>query len=136
MIAVVSLLALMFGLSVVAGAERPPNIVIIFADDLGYGHLGCQGHPTIRTPNLDQLAAEGKRFTDFYAAAPLCTPSRAALLTGRYAVRSGMYGRRGVLFPESRGGLPAEEITLAELLRDRGYATAHLGKWHLGVHAG
>jgi arylsulfatase A len=119
-----------------AGRERPPNIVIIFADDLGYGDLGCQGHPTIRTPQLDRLAAEGKRFTDFYAAAPLCSPSRAALLTGRYAVRSGMYGRRGVLFPDSAGGLPAEEITLAELLRARGYATAHLGKWHLGIHPG
>jgi arylsulfatase A-like enzyme len=119
-----------------AGVERAPNIVIIFADDLGYGDLGCQGHPSIRTPHIDRLAAEGRRFTDFYAAAPLCTPSRAALLTGRYAVRSGMVGRRGVLFPDSKGGLPAGEITLAELLRDRGYATAQVGKWHLGVHPG
>jgi arylsulfatase A len=117
-------------------APRPPNIVIILADDLGYGDLGGQGHPTIRTPHLDRLAAQGKRFTDFYAAAPLCTPSRAALLTGRYPIRSGMYGKRGVLFPDSKGGLPAEEITLAELLRARGYATAHIGKWHLGIHPG
>jgi arylsulfatase A len=114
----------------------PPNVVVIFADDLGYGDLGCQGHPTIRTPHIDRLAAEGKRFTDFYAAAPLCTPSRAALLTGRYPIRSGMYGRRGVLFPDSKGGLPDGEITLAELLRARGYATAHIGKWHLGIHPG
>lgn len=117
-------------------AAPRPNIVIIFADDLGYGDLGCQGHPTIRTPHLDRLAAEGVRFTDFYAAAPVCTPSRAALLTGRYAVRSGMYGRRGVLFPDSAGGLPPEEITLARLLRAQGYRTAHLGKWHLGIHPG
>jgi arylsulfatase A len=119
-----------------AASSRPPNIVIIFADDLGYGDLGCQGHPTIRTPHLDRLAAQGRRFTDFYAAAPLCTPSRAALLTGRYPIRSGMYGRRGVLFPDSKGGLPSDEITLAELLRERGYATAHIGKWHLGIHPG
>lgn len=124
------------GLGGTTGGARPPNIVILFADDLGYGDLGCQGHPTIRTPHLDQLAAEGKRFTDFYAAAPVCSPSRAALLTGRYPVRSGMYGRRGVLFPDSTGGLPTEEITLAELLRGRGYATAHVGKWHLGIHPG
>src|SRR5881628_1360887 len=71
-------------------APKPPNIVIILADDLGYGDLGCYGHPTIRTPNLDRMAAEGMRFTDFYSAAEVCTPSRAALLTGRYPIRSGM----------------------------------------------
>jgi len=131
---------LAFGLALftlnAAASDRPPNIVVIFADDLGYGDLGCQGHPSIRTPNLDRMATEGKRFTDFYAAAPVCTPSRAALLTGRYAVRSGMYGKRDVLFPQSDGGLPTGEITIAELLRDRGYATAHIGKWHLGIHPG
>jgi arylsulfatase A len=121
--------------SALGAADAPPNIVIIFADDLGYGDLGVQGHPTIRTPHIDRLASEGKRFTDFYAA-PVCSPSRAALLTGRYPVRSGLYGRRGVLFPESKGGLPADEVTIAEVLRERGYATAHIGKWHLGVHAG
>lgn len=126
---------LAFAAAGLSAAPRP-NIVIIFADDLGYGDLGCQGHPTLRTPHLDRLAAEGVRFTDFYAAAPVCTPSRAALLTGRYAVRSGMYGRRGVLFPDSAGGLPPEEITLARLLRAQGYHTAHLGKWHLGIHPG
>jgi arylsulfatase A len=113
--------------------EPPPNIVIIFADDLGYGDLGCYGHPTIRTPNLDRMAVEGLRFTDFYAAASVCTPSRAALLTGRLPVRSGMCSdRRRVLFPDSAGGLPPEEITLAEALKTRGYATGCIGKWHLG----
>jgi arylsulfatase A-like enzyme len=122
--------------AVASAVDRPPNILIIFADDLGYGDLGCQGHPTINTPHLDRLAASGKRFTDFYVASGVCSPSRAALLTGRYPIRSGMYGVRGVLFPDSKGGLPDEEVTLAELLRDQGYATAHIGKWHLGVHPG
>jgi arylsulfatase A len=117
-------------------ADRPPNIVIILADDLGYGDLGCYGSPTIATPNLDRMAAEGLRFTDFYVASEVCTPSRAALLTGRYPVRSGMYGKRRVLFPNSPGGLPAGEITLPEALKTRGYATAHVGKWHLGIHEG
>jgi arylsulfatase A-like enzyme len=118
-------------------AEAPlPNIIVIYADDLGYGDLGCYGSPTIRTPHLDRLAAEGMRFTDFYSAAEVCTPSRAALLTGRYPVRNGMAGGRRVLFPNSAGGLPSDEITIAEALKGRGYATAHIGKWHLGIHAG
>jgi arylsulfatase A len=117
-------------------AGSPPNIVIIFADDLGYGDLSCYGSPTIRTPRLDRMAAEGLRFTDFYTAAEVCTPSRAALLTGRYPVRNGMCGDRRVLFPNSPGGLPVEEITTARALQARGYATAHIGKWHLGIHEG
>jgi arylsulfatase A len=117
-------------------AAELPNIVIIFADDLGYGDLGCYGSPTIRTPHLDRMAAEGLRFTDFYSAAEVCTPSRAALLTGRYPIRNGMCGDRRVLFPNSKGGLPPSEVTIAEALRDKGYATAHLGKWHLGIHEG
>uniref|UniRef100_H2ZXY9 Sulfatase N-terminal domain-containing protein n=1 Tax=Latimeria chalumnae TaxID=7897 RepID=H2ZXY9_LATCH len=110
-----------------------PNIVIIFADDLGFGDLGCYGHPTSATPNLDKLATKGLRFTDFYAASPLCSPSRAGLLTGRHGVRSGIYP--GVLYPGSKGGLPLNETTIAEILKPRGYATAMVGKWHLGLGA-
>ena len=113
--------------------DRPPNVVVIFADDLGYGDLGCYGHPTIRTPHLDRMAAEGMKLTQFYAAACVCTPSRAALLTGRLPVRNGMCSNsRRVLFPDSKGGLPSAEITLAEGLKTKGYATACVGKWHLG----
>ncbi|HTN77275.1 MAG TPA: sulfatase [Pirellulaceae bacterium] len=110
--------------------------MLILADDLGYGDLGCYGSPTIRTPHLNRMAAEGLRFTDFYSAAEVCTPSRAALLTGRYPIRSGMCGERRVLFPNSKGGLPPSERTIAEALRAEGYATAHIGKWHLGIHEG
>lgn len=111
-----------------------PNMVIIYADDLGYGDLGCYGHPTIKTPNLDRMAAEGMRFTEFYSAAEVCTPSRAALLTGRYPIRSGMcHDQFRVLRAVSTGHLPSEEITLAEALSDQGYTTAIIGKWHLGV---
>jgi arylsulfatase A len=124
----------LLGASLIA-AEKP-NIVIILADDLGYGDLGCYGSPTIRTPNLDRMAAEGLRFTDFYSAGEVCTPSRAALLTGRYPIRSGMCGNRRVLFPDSKGGLPPREVTIAEALRQQGYTTAHIGKWHLGIHQG
>ncbi len=110
-----------------------PNVVIIFTDDLGYGDLGAYGHPTIRTPHLDRMAQEGMKFTQFYSAASVCTPSRAALLTGRLPIRSGMASdERRVLFPDSRYGIPAEEITLAEALKEQGYATAAVGKWHLG----
>lgn len=111
----------------------PPNLVIIYCDDLGYGDLGCYGHPTIRTPHLDRMAAEGMKFTNFYSAASVCTPSRAALLTGRLPIRSGMCSdTRRVLFPDSAGGLPPDEITLAEALKQQGYTTACIGKWHLG----
>lgn len=117
------------GAGLLHGAGRRQNFVLIYTDDLGYGDLGCYGHPSIRTPNLDRMAAEGVKFTQWYSAAPVCTPSRAALLTGRYAVRSGL---TRVLFPDSTGGLPASETTLAELLKGAGYQTAAIGKWHLG----
>jgi arylsulfatase A len=110
-----------------------PNIVIIFADDLGYGDLGSFGHPYNRTPNLDRLAIEGQRWTDFYVAAPVCSPSRGALLTGRLPVRTGLYGEQiGVFFPQEPGGIPDAEVTLAEALKPLGYATGIFGKWHLG----
>ena len=109
------------------------NFVIIFADDLGYGDIGPFGHPTINTPNLDRMAADGQRWTQFYVAASVCTPSRAGLLTGRLPVRSGMASdARRVLFPDSSGGLPHSEITIAEVLKQKNYATAAVGKWHLG----
>ena len=114
-------------------ADNPPNIVVIFCDDLGYGDLGCFGHPTLRTPNLDAMAAAGMKFTQFYSASPVCTPSRAALMTGRLPQRNGMCSdRRRVLFPNSKSGLQAAEITIAEALKEQGYATACVGKWHLG----
>lgn len=110
---------------------RAPNVVIIFTDDQGYQDVGCYGAEGFETPHLDGMAAEGVRFTDFYAVAPTCTPSRAALMTGCYARRVGL---PAVLFPQSDTGLNADEVTLAELLRSRGYATACVGKWHLGHH--
>lgn len=116
-----------------AAEENPPNVVILFADDLGYGDLGSYGHPYIRTPHLDQLATEGQRWTDFYVAAPVCSPSRGALLTGRLPIRTGLYGEAmRVYFPNDPGGMPAVEVTLAEALQDRGYRTGMFGKWHLG----
>ncbi|MCM4164503.1 MULTISPECIES: sulfatase [unclassified Arenibacter] len=112
---------------------KTPNFIIIFADDLGYGDLGTYGHPTIKTPYLDQMATEGQKWTNFYVGASVCTPSRAALLTGRLPVRSGMASDvKRVLFPNSKFGLPTSEITLAEQLKKVGYSTACIGKWHLG----
>ncbi len=111
-------------------AATAPNVIVIFADDLGYSDLSCYGAQDIRTPRLDRMAQEGMRFTDFYVCTAVCTPSRAGLLTGRYPQRYGLGVR--VLFPYSKGGLPLEETTVAEVLRERGYRTACIGKWHLG----
>ena len=112
--------------------KKPPNFIIIFADDLGYGDLGSYGHPTIKTPNLDKMASEGVRFTQFYVGSSICTPSRAALLTGKLPIRTGMYGNRSVLFPDNAGGLDPKEITIASALKKYDYKTACIGKWHLG----
>ena len=125
-----------------------PNVIIIVADDLGYGDLSSYGHAMIRTPNIDRLAAEGMRFTDYYVTSGVCTPSRASLMTGSYPIRVGLasgYSPHekmpfeekqilpyGVLFPFSDCGLHPDEFTIADLLKAQGYATGHIGKWHLG----
>lgn len=110
-------------------ADTPPNVIIIFTDDQGYGDLGCYGSPLIRTPHLDRMAREGRRFTSFYSANSVCSPSRAALLTGCYPTRVSV---PDVLWPNSSHGLHPDEITIADLLKERGYATTCIGKWHLG----
>lgn len=118
-----------------AGAERPPNVVLILCDNLGYGDVGCYGSTLHRTPHIDRLAAQGMRFTDMYASSGVCTPSRASLMTGCYPRRVNMHvSDKGtsVLQPVSSKGLHPDEITIAELLKSRGYATAIFGKWHLG----
>ena len=128
------LIHLTIGINVTVAQISTPNFIVIFTDDQGYGDLGCYGHPTIKTPNIDRMAIEGQRWTSFYVAANVCTPSRAALLTGRHAVRNGMYSKTGrrVLFPDSDGGLPSTEITIGSQLQRGGYRTACIGKWHLG----
>jgi arylsulfatase A len=113
--------------------NNSPNYIVIFVDDMGYGDLGVYGNPTISTPHLDKMAYEGQKWTQFYSAASVCTPSRAALLTGRLPVRSGMASSKNpVLFPNSLSGLPTTELTLAEKLKEKNYKTAIVGKWHLG----
>lgn len=109
---------------------RRPNVVIVFTDDQGYGDVGCFGSPYIRTPNLDRMAQEGCKFTSFNVAAPICTPSRASLLTGCYPSRVGL--AEGVLFPGDEEGLNPEEETVADVLGDAGYTSTCIGKWHLG----
>lgn len=128
------LITLLFALVLTGSANaKKPNFVVIFCDDLGYGDLSCFGHPTIRTPHLDNMASEGQRWTSFYVAASVCTPSRAGLMTGRLPIRNGMCSdKRAVLFPDSAGGLPQSEITIAKALKSQNYATAAVGKWHLG----
>ena len=109
-------------------STQRPNFVLILADDLGYGDIGCFGNPHNRTPNLNRLASEGMRFTDFHSNGPMCSPTRAALLTGRCQQRMGIETALG----KNQKGLRRQEVTIAERLRDAGYATAIFGKWHLG----
>ena len=140
--------------------STPPNIVLINCDDLGQGDPGCYGNPTLRTPNIDRLADQGVRFTDFYASSPLCTPSRASLLTGRYAIRTGLafplqpQGQRSLrkasislgrllsrlgisdtIRKNLVDGIPDKEITIAEALKVAKYRTGMVGKWHLGDYS-
>lgn len=110
-------------------AHQPPNVVFIFTDDLGYGDIGAFGATDIATPNIDRVAERGVLFPEFYSASPVCTPSRAALLTGRYPIRMGIHH---VFMESSYRGMPQSEITIAETLKEAGYATAIVGKWHLG----
>jgi len=130
--AVAGTLLAMVGSRSLAGTQ--PNIILINCDDLGYGDLGCYGAKDIRTPHLDRMAAEGTRFTDFSVTSALCTPSRAALMTGKYPGRVGL--ATGVLRPDAQNGLAGSEVTLAEVLKPAGYATGCIGKWHLGFVKG
>ena len=117
-------------------SERPPNIVILLADDLGYGELGCQGNMEIPTPNIDAIAANGVRCTAGYVTAPNCSPSRAGLLTGRTPTRFGYeFNPTGAKNEEPEFGLPPDEITIAETLQAAGYTTGLIGKWHQGGSA-
>lgn len=124
------LIFLGLSLAISLQATDRPNIIFINCDDMGYGDLACYGAKDIRTPHLDRMAREGTRFTDFSVTSALCTPSRAALMTGRYPGRSGL--AVGVLRPDAENGLPANELTLAEVVKQAGYATGCIGKWHLG----
>src|SRR5262245_5259178 len=133
-LAVVAVLCLTANHSQPVAAQRHPTIIFIYADDLGYGDLGCFGAQAIKTSNLDRMAAEGLKLTNFYSVAPVCTPSRAALMTGRYAARMGIEQMHlsNVLTFQDKTGLPLNETTVAMALKARGYATACIGKWHLG----
>ena len=130
-----TILLTLFGVWAMHAAAAAPNYVLIFCDDLGYGDLGCYGSTKNRTPRIDAMAKEGMRFTSFLSSSPVCTPSRASLLTGCYARRVGMhedFTGHWVLIPRSRRGMHADEWTLPEMLKAKGYATACIGKWHLG----
>ncbi|MFV1995092.1 MAG: sulfatase-like hydrolase/transferase, partial [Verrucomicrobiales bacterium] len=131
LILVASLLAVPFAVDTAAGAETKPNIIFILADDLGYGDLGCFGQKKILTPNLDQLAKEGMRLTDFYAGSTVCAPSRSVLMTGQHTGRTWVRGNAGRSDTGAQT-LREEDVTVAEKLREAGYVTALTGKWGLG----
>src|SRR5262245_35555323 len=118
-----------FACSAALTPARPPNVVLIFCDDMGYADVGCYGAKGYKTPHIDRLAREGVRFTDFYVPQAVCSASRIALLTGCYPNRVGILGALG---PGAKVGIHSNELTLAEMLKARGYATAIYGKWHLG----
>lgn len=113
------------------GVKRPPNVILLVADDLGYAELGCYGQEIIRTPNVDRLAAEGMRFTQFYSGSPVCAPSRCTLMTGKHTGHAWVRNNREIQ-PEGQEPIPSEEVTLAELFKAQGYATGAMGKWGLG----
>ncbi len=140
---IIALLVLLLGTIPALGQSRVPdrpNFVIIFIDDLGFADISAFGQTRYQTPNLDRMARQGRRFTSFYVAASVCTPSRAGLMTGSYPARVDMLTNdlemdvmnHVVLWPGDRKGLNPDELTIAEMLKDRGYATACIGKWHLG----
>lgn len=124
-----ALLACLLSFTAAVAAERP-NVVVLLSDDLGYQDIGCYDGP-VQTPTLDRLAANGTRFTDFYSGCAVCSPSRASLLTGRHHIRAGVYS--WIHDPSQQSHLLLREVTLAEVLKQAGYATAHIGKWHLGL---
>ncbi|KAM8977114.1 arylsulfatase H-like [Pelodytes ibericus] len=134
-----SLMIFMFGILPINSMKtNKPNILLLMADDLGIGDIGCFGNSTIRTPNIDRLASEGVKLTQHITAAPLCTPSRAAFLTGRYPIRSGMTGHDGgnlvLMWNAASGGLPPNETAFPKILKQQGYTTGLVGKWHLGIN--
>src|SRR5687767_6692870 len=143
-VSICSMIALLLTAPALRAADRPPNVLLINCADLGYNDLGCHGAPLIKTPRIDHMAADGMRFTSFYAAGPRRTPSRAALMTGCYPQRVSMavaprapgqkVNSTRVWYPNSPYGLNHDEVTIAELLKSRGYATGMVGKWHLGDH--